>query len=117
MKNREIIKNKSKKRRSIRVRAKISGTPLRPRLAVYKSLKHISVQAIDDSAGITLASASDIEVKAMCVKEASKLVGGLIAKKLIDKEISAAVFDKRHYKYHGLIKDLAEAAREGGLKF
>ena len=107
-------------RRHIRVRRKISGTPERPRLCVYRSNTNLYVQIIDDVAGNTLVSAStlDKEVKTKHAnKEAAKELGTLIAKKALDKKIETVVFDRGGYIYHGVIKELAEAAREGGLKF
>ena len=116
MKEDILNKNRLKKRRVIRTRTKVFGNATRPRLAVYKSLKNISVQAIDDSAGKTLASAKDTSLKGTRVERARE-VAKEIAKALIDKKITEAIFDKRHHKYHGLIKELADAAREAGLKF
>ena len=107
-------------RRHIRVRRKISGTPERPRLCVFRSNKAIYVQIIDDVAGNTLAQAStlDKEVKNKHAnKEAAKEVGALIAKRAIEKNIKTVVFDRSGYIYHGVVKELAESAREGGLKF
>lgn len=107
-------------RRHIRVRRKISGTPERPRLCVYRSNTNLYAQIIDDVAGNTLVSAStlDKEIKTKYAnKEAAKEVGALIAKRAIDKNISSVVFDRGGYVYHGVVKELAEAAREGGLKF
>ena len=107
-------------RRHIRVRRKISGTPERPRLCVYRSNTNLYVQIIDDVAGNTLVSAStlDKEVKTKHAnKEAAKELGTLIAKKALDKKIETVVFDRSGYIYHGVVKELAEAAREGGLKF
>ena len=107
-------------RRHIRVRRKISGTAERPRLCVYRSNNNIYVQIIDDVAGKTLAQAStlDKEVKTKHAnKEAAKEVGALIAKRALDKKIDTVVFDRGGYIYHGVVKELAEAAREGGLKF
>ena len=107
-------------RRHLRVRRKISGTAERPRLCVYRSNANIYVQIIDDVAGNTLVSAStlDKEIKTKHAnKEAAKEVGTLIAKKAIEKNIKSVVFDRGGYIYHGVIKELAEAAREGGLKF
>lgn len=107
-------------RRHIRVRRKISGTPERPRLCVYRSNKNIYVQIIDDVAGNTLVSASTLskEVKTKFAnKEAAKEIGTLIAKKAADKKIKSVVFDRGGYIYHGVIKELAEAARKGGLEF
>lgn len=107
-------------RRHIRVRTKISGTAERPRLCVYRSNTNLYVQVIDDVAGKTLVSAStlDKEVKTKHAnKEAAKELGTLIAKKATAKKIETVVFDRGGYIYHGVIKELAEAAREGGLKF
>ena len=107
-------------RRHIRVRRKVSGTAERPRLCVYRSNANIYVQIIDDVAGNTLAQAStlDKEVKTKHAnKEAAKELGTLIAKRAADKNIKAVVFDRGGYIYHGVVKELAEAAREGGLVF
>jgi len=107
-------------RRHKRVRTKISGTAERPRLCVFRSNSNLYVQVIDDVAGNTLVSAStlDKEVKTKHAnKEAAKEVGTLIAKKAIEKNITEVVFDRGGYIYHGVVKELAEAAREGGLKF
>ena len=107
-------------RRHLRVRRKISRTQERPRLCVYRSNKNIYVQIIDDVAGKTLVSAStlDKEVKTKYAnKEAAKEVGTLIAKKAKEHKIENVVFDRGGYIYHGIVKELAEAAREGGLKF
>lgn len=107
-------------RRHKRVRAKISGTAERPRLCVYRSNSNIYVQIIDDVAGNTLAQAStlDKEVKEKhSNKVAAKEVGTLIAKRAAEKNIKEVVFDRGGYIYHGVVKEVAEAAREGGLDF
>ena len=107
-------------RRHIRVRRKISGTAERPRLCVYRSNTNIYAQVIDDVAGKTLVSAStlDKEVKTKKAnKEAAKEIESLIAKRAKDAKISNVVFDRGGYVYHGVVKELAEAAREGGLEF
>ena len=107
-------------RRHIRVRRKISGTAERPRLCVYRSNSNIYVQIIDDVAGNTICQAStlDKEVKTKHAnKEAAKEVGALIAKRAKAKKVETVVFDRGGYIYHGVVKELAEAAREGGLKF
>lgn len=113
-------RKKERTRRHIRVRRKISGTPERPRLCVYRSNTNVYVQIIDDVAGNTLVSASTLE-KSIKIKhsnkEAAKELGTLIAKKASDKKIKSVVFDRGGYIYHGVIKSLAEAAREGGLEF
>lgn len=109
-----------RQRRHIRVRTKISGTAERPRLCVYRSNSNVYAQIIDDVAGNTLVSAStlDKEVKIKhSNKEAAKEVGKLIAKRAAEKNIKDVVFDRGGYIYHGVIKELAEAAREGGLQF
>lgn len=125
------IKTKHQKRyrRHKRIRAKISGTAVRPRLFVFRSAKHIYAQLIDDDKGRILASVSDLESKkskATADKSAgrkktkidrAKAAGKLIAKEALAKKIEKAVFDRGGYKYHGRIKALAEGAREGGLKF
>ena len=107
-------------RRHIRVRRKISGTPECPRLCVYRSNSNIYAQIIDDVAANTLVSAStvDKEVKTKHAnKEAAKEVGALIAKRAMEKNIKDVVFDRGGYIYHGVVKELAEAAREAGLNF
>ena len=107
-------------RRHLRVRRKISGTSERPRLCVYRSNTNLYVQVIDDVAGNTLVSAStlDKEIKTKHAnKEAAKELGLLIAKKAAAKKIKTVVFDRGGYVYHGVVKELAEAAREGGLEF
>lgn len=109
--------------RHVRVRKKVSGTPLRPRLAVYRSLKHIYAQVIDDAQGHTLASASSQEPKMAEEKQGKKknevgvLVGKLIAERALAQGITQVAFDRGGYKYHGRVKALADAAREAGLKF
>ena len=107
-------------RRHARVRTKVSGTAERPRLCVYRSNSNLYAQIIDDVAGITLVAAStlDKEVKTKkSNKEAAKEVGALIAKRAIAKNIKTVVYDRGGYIFHGVVKELAEAAREGGLEF
>jgi len=110
-------------KRRLRVRNKIVGTPQRPRLNVFRSLKHIYAQVIDDSQGVTLVSASTLspELKNTLArgsnKEAAAAVGKLIAQVATQKGIKRVIFDRAGYLYHGRIKILAEAAREGGLEF
>jgi len=112
--------NAQRKKRHKRVRSKISGTSERPRLNVFRSEKHIYAQVIDDTQGVTLCSASSVE-KAFdgsgSNKEAAKKVGKLVAERALAKGISSIVFDRGGYIYHGRVKELAEAAREGGLTF
>jgi large subunit ribosomal protein L18 len=102
-----------------RIRAKMNGTPERPRLNVYRSLNHIYVQVIDDSQGVTLVSASTVaaKVKTGGNVAAAKEVGKLVAERAQEKGIKKVVFDRGGYLYHGRIKALADAAREAGLEF
>lgn len=103
-----------------RIRSTVVGTSERPRLAVFRSLKHIYAQVIDDTAGKTLASASTRDKDAATKganAAAAKALGALIAKKAKDKGITRVVFDRGGYLYHGNIKALADAARENGLQF
>ena len=104
-----------------RIRRSVAGNPVRPRLAVYRTLNHIYVQAIDDESGRTLAQASTLDAslkgKAGGNVEAAKAVGTLIAGRLKDLGVAEAVFDRGGYLYHGRIKALADAAREGGIQF
>ena len=109
-----------RERRHKRVRTKISGTAECPRLCVYRSNSNIYAQVIDDTKGITLAQAStlDKEVKTKkSNKEAAKEVGALVAKRAIEKNIKTVVYDRGGYIYHGIVKELAESAREAGLEF
>ncbi|MDD6980241.1 MAG: 50S ribosomal protein L18 [Clostridia bacterium] len=113
-------KNAQRLKRHTRVRGKISGTAERPRLAVYRSNAHISAQVIDDAAGVTLASASTYEKSFEGLgsnKEAARAVGKLVAERAKAKGITAVVFDRGGYIYHGRVSELAEGAREGGLEF
>lgn len=110
--------NRIKRRR--RVRGKVSGTAARPRLAVFRSASHIYAQLIDDVAGQTLAAASSLDKDFDGYggnKEAAKKVGLAVAKKAQEKGIQEVVFDRGGFVYHGRIQELAEGAREGGLKF
>ena len=107
-------------KRHKRVRAKISGTPERPRLNVFRSLNHIYAQIIDDVKGVTLCSASTVEAGFEGIgsnKEAAKKVGMKIAEKALAAGITEVVFDRGGYIYHGRVSELAAGAREGGLKF
>ena len=107
-------------KRHKRVRAKINGTPERPRLSVFRSDNHIYAQVIDDVSGTTIASASSVEKDfggSGGNKEAAKKVGLKVAERAAAKGVENIVFDRGGYIYHGRIKELAEGAREGGLKF
>jgi large subunit ribosomal protein L18 len=112
-----------RKRLHTRIRKKVRGTPQRPRLTVFRSQGHIYAQVVDDDAGRTLCAASslDKDLRARSPKggnlAAAKEVGSLIATRAKDKGISAVVFDRGGFRYHGRIKALADAAREAGLKF
>jgi large subunit ribosomal protein L18 len=119
MRTKEDIRN----RIHSRIRKKLAGTPARPRLAVFRSQSHIYAQVIDDGQGRTLAAASSLdkdlkgEHKRGANIAAAKAVGKLIATRAKEKGIEAVVFDRGGFQYHGRIKALADAAREGGLKF
>ena len=105
-------------RRQIRIRAKISGTASRPRLSIYRSNTNIYAQLIDDTNGVTLASASDLKIKKEGTKtEMSKKVGEAIAKAAAKISITEVVFDRGWFAYHGRVKALADSAREAGLQF
>ena len=111
--------NKRRAKVHRRVRAKVSGTAERPRLAVYRSNKGIYAQLIDDVARKTLASVSPLELKAKKISktEQSQELGKAISVKASEKKISTVVFDRGGYRYHGRVKAFADAAREGGLQF
>ena len=116
-------RNENRKARHARVRKKIAGTAAKPRLNVYRSNQNIYAQVIDDVTGNTLIAASSLEtsikekVSNTGNKEAAKLVGELVAKKALEKGIENVTFDRGGYLYHGRVKELAEGAREAGLKF
>ena len=109
--------------RHARVRRKVAGTAERPRLSVFRSLHHIYAQVIDDTRGVTLASASSLESELRSHRnghgkaEVSRRVGALVAERARSNGIESVVFDRGGYKYHGRVKALADAAREGGLAF
>ena len=102
-----------------RLRKKLAGTTERPRLAVFRSLKHISAQIIDDTTGTTLAAASSVEkdLNASGNIDGAKLVGAKLAERAKEKGISTVVFDRGGFKYHGRVASLADGAREAGLEF
>jgi len=112
-------KNVARVRKHLRVRAKISGTAEKPRLCVFRSNKHIEAQIIDDTKGVTLVSCSSVQLKlangSNC--EAAAKVGAELAKRALAKGIEVVAFDRGGYLYHGRVAALADAAREGGLKF
>jgi large subunit ribosomal protein L18 len=112
---------RSRLRRQVRVRKKVSGTPERPRLVVTRSSKHITAQVVDDAVGKTLAYAStmegDLRSKGGDKTEKAKLVGGLVAERAKAAGVDGVVFDRAGNKYHGRVAALADGAREGGLTF
>jgi large subunit ribosomal protein L18 len=122
-----MAKNIDRKRRRQRIhwriRKTVAGTPERPRLVVFRSLSNVYVQAVDDVAGITVASASTVEkplregLKHTGNRQAAKLIGVTIAERLKEKGITNVVFDRAGFRYHGVVKELADAAREAGLTF
>jgi large subunit ribosomal protein L18 len=117
----KVSKDKTRQRIHHRIRQRVRGTPERPRLAVYRSLKHIYAQVIDDTRGDTLIAASSAEKKGAVGGggnlQGAKEVGRLIAGRAKEKGIVKVVFDRGGYLYHGRVKALAEAAREAGLEF
>jgi large subunit ribosomal protein L18 len=117
---RKIDKQEIRGRIHTRIRKKLSGTVARPRLAVFRSVAHIYAQVIDDASGATLVSASSVD-KANKTKggnvAAAKTIGKLVAERAKEKGITAVVFDRGGYQYHGRVKALAEAARAAGLEF
>ncbi|KAB2329638.1 50S ribosomal protein L18 [Cytobacillus gottheilii] len=114
-------KNAVRKKRHARVRAKLSGTAVRPRLNVFRSNKHIYAQLIDDVNKVTIASASsldkDVNLDSTSNVDAAVKVGELVAKRAVEKGVNSVVFDRGGYLYHGRVKALADAARENGLEF
>ena len=119
----KLDKRSARLRRHKRVRKKLFGTPERPRLCVFKSIKHIYAQIIDDENGLTLVTASTLssdlraKISGGNNAEAAKAVGEVIGRKAVEKNITNVVFDRGGYLYHGKVKALAEAAREAGLSF
>lgn len=119
----KVSKNKKRKTRHLRIRRKVTGTPERPRLSIYRSLNNMYAQIIDDQAGNTLVSVStlDKDVKEKLNnagnKEAARFVGKLVGEKALEKGLNTVVFDRGGYIYHGRVKELAEGAREAGLQF
>ena len=113
----------ARKRRHIRVRAKLSGTATRPRLCIFRSLNHIYAQVVDDSVGYTLVSASSLDaeirdkIEGKRKTESAEMVGALVAQRALNKGIKQIAFDRGGYQYHGRVKALAEAARKAGLDF
>lgn len=119
----EVNRRKARDRRHTHIRLRVQGTPQRPRLNVFRSLKHIYAQVINDQAGETLTSASTVdsgvrdEIAGLTKTEQARVVGRVVADRALAKGIEKVVFDRGGYKYHGRVKALAEAAREAGLDF
>ncbi|NLE46655.1 MAG: 50S ribosomal protein L18 [Chloroflexi bacterium] len=119
----EIDRQKARLRRHERVRKHVSGSSERPRLSVFRSLNHIYAQVIDDTRGCTLVSASTVDpvvaaqIRDLPKTEQAGVVGKVLAERALDQGVSKVVFDRGGYKYHGRVKALADAAREGGLEF
>ncbi len=118
-----VQRGAARKRRHRRVRKRVVGTSQRPRFNVFRGLKHTYAQVIDDTRGHTLVAASTLDpelgdkVKGLTKTEQAKLVGGLLARRSLERGVKKVVFDRGGYKYHGRVKSLAEAAREEGLEF
>lgn len=119
--NRRKTPQAARVRRHLHIRKRLSGTPERPRLAVFRSLSHIYAQVIDDVEGRTLAAASDLDANLKGSKstktDAAKRVGALVAERAKNAGVAAVVFDRGGFHYHGRVKALADAAREAGLDF
>ena len=119
----EVNRRKARARRHTHIRQRVEGTPERPRLNVFRSLKHIYAQIVDDTVGETLTSASTIDndvrdqLAGLTKTEQAQIVGKVVAERALAKGIDKVVFDRGGYKYHGRVKALAEAAREAGLNF
>jgi len=118
--NKIVEKNRKLAKRKAHIRKRVSGTPERPRMTVFRSNLHMYVQVIDDTVGRTLASAStcEAELKGLknCVADATKL-GEAIGKRLLDRNIKTVVFDRNGYIYHGIVKAIADGARSAGVEF
>ena len=116
-----LSRNDSRKKRHLRIRQNLTGTPSRPRINVFRSAKNIYAQIIDDVNGVTLVSASSVEKDNKIANggnvDAATAVGKLLAERALEQKIKSVVFDRSGYLYHGRVKALAEAAREAGLEF
>ncbi|MEQ8188388.1 MAG: 50S ribosomal protein L18 [Candidatus Eremiobacterota bacterium] len=118
-----VARNREREKRHLRIRKKVSGTAERPRLCVFRSLNNIYAQIIDDVKGITLVAASSLEkdikgqIEDKGKQDVAKLVGNMVARRALEKNITKVVFDRAGYKYHGRIKNLGDGAREQGLVF
>ncbi len=115
----KLTRNEARKKRKIRIRKKVFGTPERPRLVVFRSNRHIYAQIVDDIKGHTLVAYSSLNLgkDVTLTKEIARKVGMELARLALDRDIDKVVFDRNGYLYHGRVKALADGAREGGLKF
>jgi large subunit ribosomal protein L18 len=115
-----LDKDRKRLKRKVHIRKRISGTPERPRMTVFKSNRSLSIQIIDDTKGHTLASASTLEKELKSIKTTvagAGQLGEVMGKRLLEKNIKTVVFDRNGYLYHGLVKALADGARKAGLQF
>lgn len=115
-----LEKQRKRARRKVHIRKRINGTATTPRMSVYRSNSHMYIQAIDDTCGCTIASISTLEKEFSSLKnnvENAKKLGLEFGKRLLDKDIKSVVFDRNGFRYHGIVKNLADGAREAGLKF
>lgn len=111
------VKLSSRDKRKVRIRKKIEGTSDKPRLTVFKSNKYVYAQIIDDSVGRTVVSANSMKDASGANRASAAVVGKLVAEKALEKKIETVVFDRNGYRYHGVIKEIADSARNAGLKF
>lgn len=113
------LKTVNRRKKKVRIRKTVAGSEERPRLSIFKSVRHVYAQVIDDVTGKTIVSASTLEteIKNTSGKEAAALIGKTVAERAKEKKIETVVFDRNGYLYHGRVKALADAAREAGLKF
>ena len=113
------VKETSRMKKKLRIRKKVSGDATMPRLCIFRSAKHIYAQIIDDVKGVTIVSASTLDIEGLkgANKETATKIGETIAKRAIEKKIKSVVFDRNGYLYHGRVKSLADGARAAGLEF
>ncbi len=117
---RVIDKQKRRMRRKAHIRKKVSGTPSCPRMTVFRSSRHLYVQVIDDTAGHTIASASNVEAELKTLKnnvQDAEKIGAVIGERLKKKNIESVIFDRNGYLFHGIVKSVADGARKAGIKF
>lgn len=115
--NSQKVKHQKRARRHVRIRARVSGTAQKPRLIVFRSLRFIYAQIVDDTSGKILFSAHDMKAKTGTKVERAKAIGLEVAEKAVKAGVKACVFDRNGYKYHGRVQAVADGAREGGLQF